>query len=91
MAATPETVFTLTYQGKLFTCSPVHINDQVLYKINFGPTGFLYLTLFITSKEEIQWTAIPQQPALCEVIAAFGKQIENHLVDNLCATTTDKR
>jgi len=59
----------------------------MLYQIDFNGS-FVYLTKSINQHGFDFWTPVPQDLKLRHLAYEIGKQIENHLISKLCATTT---
>ena len=79
--------FFIEFNGKQYYCRAFKTNGRVLYQINFN-TSYLYITKTINQHGIPFWTAIPQDLKLRRVVNELGKQLEDHLIKTLCATTT---
>ena len=79
--------FHLQYNGKQYNCRGIQANDRMLYQIDFNGS-FVYLTKSINQHGFYFWTPVPQDLKLRHLAYEIGKQIENHLISQLCATTT---
>ena len=79
--------FPVEYKGKQYNCGAIKINDRMVYQIDFNGS-FLYLTKSINQHRIDFWTPVPQDLKLRRLAYEIGKQIENHLITQLCATTT---
>lgn len=79
--------FPVEYNGKQYNCGAIKINDRMVYQIDFNGS-FLYLTKSINQHRIDFWTPVPQDLKLRRLAYEIGKQIENHLISQLCATTT---
>ena len=79
--------FHVQYNGKQYNCRGIQANDRMLYQIDFNGS-FVYLTKSINQHGFDFWTPVPQDLKLRHLAYEIGKQIENHLISQLCATTT---
>ena len=79
--------FLVEYKGKQYNCRAIKINDRMVYQIDFNGS-FVYLTKSINQHGIDFWTPVPQDIKLGHLAHEIGKQIENHLILQLCATTT---
>ena len=79
--------FHVQYNGKQYNCRAIQANGRMLYQINFN-ASFIYLTKSINQHGFDFWTPVPQDLKLRHLAHEIGKQIENHLISQLCATTT---
>jgi hypothetical protein len=79
--------FHVQYNGKQYNCRPIQANGRMLYQIDFNGS-FIYLTKSINQHRIYFWTPVPQDLKLIHLADKIGKQIENHLISQLCATTT---
>ena len=79
--------FCVEYNGKQYTCRAIRANDRMLYQIDFNGS-LIYLTKSINQHRIDFWTSVPQDLKLTRLAYETGKQIENHLISQLCATTT---
>ncbi len=80
-------IFPVEYNGKEYNCGAIKINDRMVYQINFNGS-LVYLTKSINQHRIDFWTPVPQDLKLTRLAYEIGKQIENHLISQLCATTT---
>jgi hypothetical protein len=80
--------FFIEFNGKEYTCRAIKANGRVLYQVNFNGGSYMYLTKTINQHGFPFWTAIPQDLKLRRIVAELGKQLEDHLIKTLCATTT---
>ena len=80
-------IFPVEYNGNEYNCGAIKINDRMVYQINFNGS-LLYLTKSINQHRIDFWTPVPQDLKLTRLAYEIGKQIENHLISQLCATTT---
>ncbi len=80
-------IFPVEYNGKEYNCGAIKINDRMVYQINFNGS-LVYLTKSINQHRIDFWTPVPQDLKLTRLAYKIGKQIENHLISQLCATTT---
>jgi len=80
-------IFPVEYNGNEYNCGAIKINDRIVYQINFNGS-LLYLTKSINQHRIDFWTPVPQDLKLTRLAYEIGKQIENHLISQLCATTT---
>jgi len=80
-------IFPVEYNGKEYNCGAIKINDRMVYQINFN-CSLVYLTKSINQHRIDFWTPVPQDLKLTRLAYEIGKQIENHLISQLCATTT---
>ena len=79
--------FLVEYKGNQYNCRAIKINDRMVYQIDFNGS-FVYLTKSINQHRIDFWTSVPQDLKLTRLAYETGKQIENHLISQLCATTT---
>ena len=79
--------FPIGYNGKEYNCRGIRANDRMLYQIDFNGS-LVYLTKSINQHGIDFWTPVPQDLKLRHLAHEIGKQIENHLISQLCATTT---
>ena len=79
--------FFIGYNGKQYSCRAIRANDRMLYQIDFNGSP-VYLTKSINQHGIDFWTPVPQDVKLRHLAHEIGKQIENHLISQLCATTT---
>lgn len=79
--------FPVEYNGHQYNCGAIKINDRMVYQIDFNGS-FVYLTKSINQHRIDFWTLVPQDLKLRRLAYEIGKQIENHLITQLCATTT---
>ena len=79
--------FPIEYNGQQYNCREIRVNDRMLYQIDFNGS-FVYLTKSINQHRIDFWTPVPQDLKLTRLAYEIGKQIENHLISQLCATTT---
>ena len=80
-------IFPVEYNGKEYNCGAIKINDRMVYQINFNGS-LVYLTKSINQHRIDFWTPVPQDLKLTRLAYEIGKQIENYLISQLCATTT---
>lgn len=83
-------VFFIEFKGKRYNCRAIRVNGRILYQVNFNHS-YLYLTKTINQHGIPFWTAIPQDLKLRRVVAELGDQLEDHLIEALCVTTTASR
>ena len=79
--------FFIEFRGKEYSCQAFGANGRILYQIRFNGS-VLYVTKTINEHRIPFWTAIPQDLKLRRMVAEMGKQLEDHLIRKLCATTT---
>jgi len=79
--------FFLEFRGENYCCQAIAANGRVLYQISFDHS-VLYITKTINQHGIPFWTAIPQDLKLRRMVAELGRQLEDHLIQTLCATTT---
>lgn len=79
--------FCIEYKGENYPCRAIHVKGRVLYQIQFNKSQ-LYITKTINQHGVPFWTAIPQDLKLRRIVAQLGSQLEDHLIQTLCATTT---
>lgn len=79
--------FFIEFKGQQYCCRAIKANGRVLYQIKFN-SSYLYITKTINQHGIPFWTAIPQDLKLRRIVADLGKQLEDHLIKTLCATTT---
>jgi len=79
--------FFIEFRGKNHSCQAIGANGRILYQIEFD-NSYLYITKTINQHGIPFWTAIPQDLKLRHTVTDIGKQIEDHLIQTLCATTT---
>jgi len=79
--------FSIKFKGENYGCQAIAANGRILYQIKFN-RSFLYVTKTINQHGIPFWTAIPQDLKLRHTVAEIGKQLEDHLIQTLCATTT---
>ena len=79
--------FFIEFKGERYNCRAIAANGRILYQVNFN-RSFLYITKTINQHGVPFWTAIPQDLKLRRIVAEIGKQLEDHLIRTLCATTT---
>ena len=79
--------FFIEFKSKQYYCRAYQANGRVLYQVNFNGSC-LYITKTINQHGIPFWTAIPQDLKLRHIVAELGKQLEDHLIQTLCATTT---
>jgi hypothetical protein len=82
--------FFIEFKGESYSCRGIKANGRVLYQINFR-SSYLYITKTINQHGIPFWTAIPQDLKLRRIVAELGRQLEDHLIKMLCATTTALR
>jgi hypothetical protein len=80
-------IFFIEFKGKQYSCRAIRVNGRILYQVNLN-RSYLYLTKTINQHGVPFWTAIPQDLKLRRVVAELGNQLEDHLINALCATTT---
>ncbi len=79
--------FFIELKGSKYKCLAIKANGRVLYQVSFN-SSYLYLTKTINQHGIPFWTAVPQDLKLRRIVAELGKQLEDHLIKLLCATTT---
>lgn len=79
--------FAVEHNGKQYSCRAIRANDRMLYQIDFNGS-FVYVTKSINQHRIDFWIPVPQDLKLTHHAYEIGKQIENHLISQLCATTT---
>jgi len=79
--------FFIKFRGEHYGCQAIAANGRVLYQIRFNHSA-LYITKTINQHGIPFWTAIPQDLKLRRTVAELGRQLEDHLIQTLCATTT---
>ena len=80
-------LFVIEFKEKKYTCRAIQINGRVVYQVDFNGSC-LYLTKSINQHGIPFWTSIPQDLKLRHVVEQLGKQLEDHLINILCVTTT---
>ena len=86
----PEIVgdsFWIEYKNESYPCRAIRANDRILFEITFHHSK-LYITKTINQHGIPFWTAIPQDLKLRHLVADLGHQLEDHLIEALCVTTT---
>jgi len=79
--------FFIEFNREKYSCQAFAANGRILYQIKFS-NSVLYITKTINQHRIPFWTAIPQDLKLRRMVAEIGKQLEDHLIRQLCATTT---
>ena len=89
----PEIVgdsFWIEHKDETYPCRAIRVNSRILFEIKFHKSK-LYITKTINQHGIPFWTAIPQDLKLRHLVAELGRQLEDHLIEVLCATTTALR
>ncbi|TMI97012.1 MAG: hypothetical protein E6H06_02625 [Bacteroidetes bacterium] len=79
--------FVIEFKQKKYNCRAIRANGRIIYQVNFNGSC-LYLTKSINQHGIPFWTSIPQDLKLRHIVAELGKQLEDHLIEALCVTTT---
>lgn len=79
--------FFIEFKGEQYSCTAMKANGRILYQIRFT-SSYLYITKTINEHGIPFWTAIPQDLKLRRIVAQLGSQLEDHLIQALCVTTT---
>jgi len=79
--------FFVELNNKQYKCLAIKANDRMLYKVDFN-NSCLYVTKAINQHGIPFWTVVPQDAKLRAIAYELGRQIEKHIIDQLCATTT---
>ena len=79
--------FFIQWKDKEYSCSAFKANGRILYRINFMGS-YLCITKTINQHGIPFWTSIPQDLKLRHIVIQLGKQLEDHLIEALCAITT---
>ena len=79
--------FWIEHKDKSYPCRAIRANGRILFEIKFH-TSKLYITKTINQHGVPFWTAIPQDLKLRHLVAELGRQLEDHLIEALCVTTT---
>jgi hypothetical protein len=79
--------FFIAFKGERYNCQAIGANGRILYQVKFNHS-VLYITKTINQHGIPFWTAIPQDLKLRRIVAEIGQQLEDHLIQSLCATTT---
>ena len=79
--------FVIEFKKQRYPCQAIGANGRILYQIKLS-NACLYITKTINQHGIPFWTAIPQDLKLRHTVADIGKQIEDHLIQTLSATTT---
>ena len=79
--------FWIEHKGDSYPCRAINVNGRILYEIKFH-TSRLYITKTINQHGIPFWTAIPQDLKLRHLVSELGRQLEDHLIEALCVTTT---
>lgn len=78
MATTVKQQFQIEYREKTYTCEEVHVNNSILYRVNF-PGSPLHLTRASARSGETYWTSIPLDEKLKHVVSELGAIITSQL------------
>ena|SRR5205814_7976773 len=79
--------FWIEHKGENYPCRAIKVNSRILYEIKFRKSQ-VYITKTINQHGIPFWTAIPQDLKLRHLVAELGRQLEDHLIEALCVTTT---
>lgn len=79
--------FSIKLGQKQYNCLAFEVNKRVLYRIEFNGS-YLYVTKTINQHGIPFWTSIPQNLKLRHIVGELGHELETHLIETLCATTT---
>lgn len=82
--------FFIEFKGQQYSCTAMKANGRILYRVNFNGS-YLYITKTINEHGIPFWTSIPQDLKLRRIVAQLGTQLEDHLIEALCVTTTALR
>jgi hypothetical protein len=86
----PEIVgdsFWIEHRNESYPCRAIRANGRILFEVKFHKSK-LYITKTINQHGIPFWTAIPQDLKLRHLVAELGRQLEDHLIEALCVTTT---
>lgn len=79
--------FWIEYKNESYPCRAIRVNGRILFEIKFRNSK-LFVTKTINQHGIPFWTAIPQDLKLRHLVAELGHQLEDHLIEALCVTTT---
>ena len=79
--------FWIDHKNESYPCRAIRTNGRILFEIKFHNSK-LYITKTINQHGVPFWTAIPQDLKLRHLVAELGHQLEDHLIEVLCVTTT---
>ena len=79
--------FWIEHKDESYPCRAIRANGRILFEIKFHLSK-LYITKTINQHGVPFWTAIPQDLKLRHLVAELGRQLEDHLIEALCVTTT---